>query len=118
MKNHWQGLTIFVDNPDVDMDNNISERMLRGPVLGRKNYWGNHSNWAGQLSAAMFSIVQSCAYNNISARAYLTWYLNEGIKKGSSPPDDEIGSFLPHNLAPDIRKKLRLCTPEETTLPC
>jgi len=25
MKNHWQGLTVLVDNPDVDMDNNIRE---------------------------------------------------------------------------------------------
>jgi len=48
----------------VDMDNNISERMLRIPVLGRKNYWGNHAVWAGQLSAAMFSIIQTCAYND------------------------------------------------------
>jgi len=48
MKKHWHGLTMFVDNPEVSMDNNISERMLRSPVLGRKNYWGNHVPWAGQ----------------------------------------------------------------------
>ncbi len=59
MKNHWAGLTLFVDNPEVDMDNNISERMLRGPVLGRKNYYGTRIHWASELSAAMFSIVQT-----------------------------------------------------------
>ena len=107
MKNHWQGLTVFVDNPDVDMDNNISERMLRIPVLGRKNYWGNHAVWAGQLSAAMFSIIQTCAYNDISPRAYLSWYLNECVKKGAAPSKDEIGCFLPQNLTADIRERLR-----------
>jgi transposase len=113
MKKHWQGLTVFVDNPDVDMDNNISERMLRSPVLGRKNYWGNYSLWAGQLSAAMFSIVQTCLSNSISPKEYLTWYLSECVKKGSAPLENEIDSFLPHNLTPDMRERLRVSKPGE-----
>jgi len=117
MKEHWTGLTLFVTHPEVPMDNNTSERALKDPVLGRKNYWGNHTNWAGQLSVAMFSIVQTCTRNNISPRAYLSWYLNECIKKGAAPSHDEISSFLPHNLSPDIREKLKVCTSQETTLP-
>jgi len=117
MKNHWQGLTVFVDNPEVEMDNNISERMLRIPVLGRKNYWGNHALWAGQLSAAMFSIVQSCTYNDISPKEYLTWYLSECVKRGSAPSEDEIGSFLPHNLTTDMREQLMVNKPEQLILP-
>ena len=54
MKEHWKGLTLFVNNPEIPMDNNLAERMLRPMVLGRKNYWGNHSLWAGKLTAAMF----------------------------------------------------------------
>ena len=117
MKKHWQGLTLFVDNPDVSMDNNISERMLRSPVLGRKNYWGNHSLWAGQLSAVMFSIVQTCISNNVSSKEYLTWYLTECVKRGAAPSEDEIDSFLPHNLTPDMREKLRVNKPGELILP-
>jgi len=118
MKTHWQGLTMFVDNPDVDMDNNISERMLRIPVLGRKNYWGNHAIWAGQLSAAMFSIIQTCISNNISPRAYLSWYLTECVKKGAAPSaEGEIGSFLPHNLTLDMRDRLRMSKPGELIFP-
>jgi len=41
MKRHWKGLTLFVDNREILMDNNLAERMLRPIVLGRKNYWGN-----------------------------------------------------------------------------
>jgi transposase len=117
MKNHWQGLTVFVDNPEVDMDNNISERMLRIPVLGRKNYWGNHALWAGQLSAAMFSIIQTCAYNDISSRAYLSWYLSECVRRGSAPPEDEMGSFLPQNLTTDIRERLKVNKPGQLIFP-
>jgi transposase len=38
LQEHWQGLTRFVDDPRIPMDNNISERRLRGPAVGRKNY--------------------------------------------------------------------------------
>ncbi len=117
MKTHWQGLTMFVDNPDLDMDNNISERMLRIPVLGRKNYWGNHALWAGQLSAAMFSIIQTCTYNDISPREYLTYFLSECVRKGAALSQDEITSFLPHNLTTDIRERLRMNKPEHLILP-
>jgi len=117
MKKHWLGLILFVDNSDVSMDNNISERMLRGPVLGRKNYWGNHALWAGELSAEMFSIVQTCISNNVSPKEYLTWYLSECVKKGSAPPEDEIDSFLPHNLTIDMREKLRVNKPGQLIFP-
>ena len=60
MKQHWKGLTLFVDHPQIPMDNNLAERMLRPMVVGRKNYWGNHSLWAGELTCAMFSIIQTC----------------------------------------------------------
>ena len=36
---HWEGLTVFVDHPEIPMDNNGSERTLRNPVVGRKNYY-------------------------------------------------------------------------------
>jgi len=112
MKEHWRGLTLFVDNPEIDMDNNISERMLRHMVLGRKNYWGNHSLWAGKLTVAMFSIVETCLLHGISLRAYLTYYLTECAKRGSAPSEDEIEAFLPHKLSEDIRERLRVSKPE------
>ncbi|MGB9677983.1 MAG: IS66 family transposase, partial [Candidatus Ratteibacteria bacterium] len=57
MKRHWKGLTLFVDSPEIPMDNNKAERMLRKVVLGRKNFYGNHSNWACELSMAMYSVI-------------------------------------------------------------
>jgi transposase len=108
MKNHWAGLTVFIDNPVVDMDNNISERMLRGPVLGRKNYYGTRCRWSSQLSAAMFSIVQTCQISDISPRAYLDYYFSECEKRGAAPDETEIESFLPHKLSDEAGEKLRV----------
>ncbi len=47
MKNHWEGLIIFVGNPEIPMDNNKMENGIRPCALGRNNYIGNHSLWAG-----------------------------------------------------------------------
>ena len=41
------------------MDNNTAERMLRNPVVGRKNYYGSGSVWSAHLAARMFSVLQT-----------------------------------------------------------
>ena len=56
MRNLWPGLTRFVDNADLPMDNNQAERALRGPVVGRKNYYGSGAQWSGALCATLFSL--------------------------------------------------------------
>lgn len=38
MLERWEGLTRFVADPRIPLDNNAAERALRGPVLGRKNH--------------------------------------------------------------------------------
>lgn len=117
MKEHWKGLTLFVDNPEIPMDNNLAERTLRPMVLGRKNYWGNHALWAGELSVAMFSIIQTCLMHQISPTAYLTYYLEECVKRRTPPSQNEIESFLPHKLDARTKKRLRTFSPEPRAPP-
>jgi transposase len=40
LSGYWPGLTVFVEHPEVPLDNNAAERAERGPVVGRKNYYG------------------------------------------------------------------------------
>ena len=58
---HWEGLTRFVDDPRIPMDNNTSERRARGPAVARKNFYGSGSLWSGRLAAAAFSIFATLA---------------------------------------------------------
>ncbi len=51
---HRDGLCVFVDRPDVPMDNNLSERMHRGPVIGRKLSFGSDSLDGALFSAMMY----------------------------------------------------------------
>ncbi len=102
MKNHWDGLIVFVDNPEVPMDNNRMENGIRPCALGRKNYIGNHSEWGGELSACMYSIIQTCIQNGINPKAYLNYYFTRSIKAEGKMDENEINSMLPGNLQENI----------------
>ena len=58
LERHWEGLTVFWDHPEVAMDNNAAERALRGPVVGRKNYYGSGSRGSARLAAVVFTILR------------------------------------------------------------
>ena len=39
----WPGLVTFLEHPAIPVDNNATERALRGIALGRKNHYGSRS---------------------------------------------------------------------------
>jgi transposase len=95
---HWTGLTVFVEHPEVPMDNNTAERAQRGPVVGRKNYYGSGAVWAGRLTALMFSLLQTLCLWNLNPRYWLTAYLTACAASGGEVPED-VEQFLPWNLS-------------------
>jgi transposase len=105
LQEHWEGLTRFVDDPRIPMDNNASERRLRGPALGRKNYYGSGSLWSGQLAAMLFSIFATLTMWKLNPRKWLQWYLESGAAQGGKAPAN-ITPFLPWNLTDEQRLKL------------
>ncbi len=80
-------------NPEIPMDNNKMENGIRPCALGRNNYIGNHSLWGGELSACMYSIIQTCKQNNINPRTYLQYYLEKCIEKNGDMSQEEINSM-------------------------
>jgi transposase len=114
LQEHWSGLTHFVDDPRIPMDNNLSERRLRGPALGRKNYYGSGALWSGRLAATLFSIVATLQLWQINPRLWLNWYLQSCAEAGSQVPSD-IEPFLPWNLSQDRRANLCLRSPQPKT---
>ena len=110
---HWTGLTVFVEHPEVPMDNNTAERAERGPVVGRKNYYGSGAVWAGQLAAMMFSLVQTLTLWKIQPRRWLTAYLEACAQAGGQAPPD-LDRFLPWNLTAERRQEWAVPGEEET----
>lgn len=102
---HWDGLTRFVDDLRIPLDNNRSERAMRSVALGRKNYSGSTSSWSGVLAAAMFSIIATLSLHGLNPRKWLTWYLN--ACPGCQIPQD-VSHYLPWNLTSDQHTDLSL----------
>ena len=97
LSKHWQGLTVFLGNPEVPMDNNKAERPLRGPVSARKGYPGSGSEWSAHLTAMMFSIFQTLSLWNINPKTWLRLYLEACTESDGKPPVD-ISHFLPWKM--------------------
>jgi transposase len=105
LQEHWEGLTRFVDDPRIPMDNNASERRERGPAVARKNFYGSGALWSGQLAAALFSILATLSLWKLNPRSWLSWYLQGCAAAGGKVPQD-IEPFLPWNLSPEKKKEL------------
>ena len=88
LRDHWTGLTVFVEHPEVPMDNNTAERSERGPVVGRKNYYGSGAVWSGRLAAMLFSLFQTLALWGFNPRLWLTAYLTACAEAGGQAPAD------------------------------
>jgi transposase len=102
---HWEGLTLFVDDPRIPMDNNTSERRARGAAVARKNFYGSGSLWSGQLAAAAFSLLATLALWGLNPRKWLAWYFDRCAAAGGKVPGD-IERFLPWNLSQEKKKEL------------
>jgi transposase len=68
---HWDGLTGFLDDPRVPLDNNAAERVLRGPVVGRKNFYGNRSEKGAEVAAILYTLIETAKLNGINPATYL-----------------------------------------------
>jgi transposase len=110
---HWPGLTRFVDDLRIPLDNKASERANRGPAVGRKNYYGAGSLWSGRLAAMLFSLFATLTRCGLNPRVWLTWYLESCAPHNGQAPAD-ITPFLPWNLTPERRQFLAL-DPDNTS---
>ena len=99
------GLTRFVADARIPMDNNASERSLRGAALGRKIYYGSGAEWSGQLAMMLFSVFATLPKWNINPRSWLRWYLDACATAGGQAPSD-LQPFLPWNLSAEQRRTM------------
>lgn len=67
---NYEGLTLFLSNPQIPIDNNGSERLLRSHVVGRKTWYGTHSKDGAEAAAIHFTLVESCKLNKVNPRQY------------------------------------------------
>ena len=101
--NHREGLSVFVDRPQVPMDNNLAERILRGPAIGRRLSFGSDSETGARFTAIMYSVVGTLSMNGIDVLRWLEAWLEACAKTGRKPPHD-LSPWLPWSMSEDRKR--------------
>jgi len=91
----WQALTRYMDDGQLEIDNNAAERALRVVALGRKNYLFCGSNAGGERAAAIYSLLGSAKLNGLDPELYL----HKVLERIPDHPISRIADLLPWNLA-------------------
>nr|WP_281248523.1 transposase [Stigmatella aurantiaca] len=71
MLNLWAGLTLFLTQPQVPLDNNHVERQLRDRVIGRKNHYGSKSKRGTEVAALFYSLIETARLRGEDPGHYL-----------------------------------------------
>jgi transposase len=94
MVHMWPGLVLCLDDPDIPLDNNGTERAARGPVVGRKNHYGSHSLRGTEVAASLYSLVESAKLNALEPRFYLRVAVRAGLRREVVPLPHEVKAML------------------------
>jgi transposase len=68
---NWPKLIRFVDDARIPLDNNATERGIRGPVVGRRNHFGSKSRRGTEVAATLYTLVETAKLHDIDPATYL-----------------------------------------------
>ncbi len=97
LERHRDGLTAFLRDPAVPMDNNAAERALRGAPIGRKLSFGSHSETGAELAGHLYSVFGTLALAGLRPYPWLMDYLRACAASGGRPPAD-ARAWLPWGM--------------------
>jgi len=89
----WPALLRYLDDPILDIDNNLAERTLRMVAIGRKNWLFAGSEAGAERAAVIYSLVATCKLSGIDPFAYF----RDVLARISTHPASEIDALLPPN---------------------
>src|ERR1700730_10927166 len=88
----WRGLTRFIDDGCIEIDNNTVERSIRPIKLNRKNALFPGSDGGADHWAVIASLIETCKLNDVDPLNYLTDVLSRIV---NGHPNSEIDQLLP-----------------------
>jgi gamma-glutamylcyclotransferase (GGCT)/AIG2-like uncharacterized protein YtfP len=95
MLKNWTALTRYIEDGDLSIDNNHTERTLRGIAVGRHNWVFLGSDRGGRTMAVLKSFVASCELVKIDP---LRWF-RDALSKIATRSIHELDTLLPHRWA-------------------
>ena len=98
---NWEALKRYTEDGDLSIDNNASERALRGIAVGRKNWLFAGSDNGGRTAAVLYTLVASAKRHGLDPFAYL----RDVIARISDHPASQVAELLPDRWRPLPREQ-------------
>ena len=98
-KNQWKSLSVYLTDPCIRLDNNLSENALRILALGRKNFLFVGHEEAGQNLAILQTITSTCRLHKVDTYEYI----KDMLIRIQTHPASRIDDLLPQNWNPTTR---------------
>ena len=92
-KNQWHKLIRYIEDGDLNIDNNRAERAVKPFVIGRKNWLFSNTANGAKASAMHYSLIETAKANGLVPFDYLTHCLEQLSKQKV-----DINSLLPWNI--------------------
>ncbi len=91
----WDALTRYVEDGRLSIDNNLSERLLRGIAVTRKNFLFLGSDRGGDRAAVIYTVVETAKLNGHNPEAYLSTVIDR-LARGHT--NNRLDELLPWNF--------------------
>ena len=93
---NWTALTRYCEDGNLEIDNNATERSIRGIAVGRGNWVFFGSDQGGHTAAVLRSFVASCQRVSVDPFAWL----KDVLSRIADHPITRLAELLPHTWAP------------------
>jgi transposase len=93
---NWTALNRYCEDGDLSIDNNATERAIRGVAVGRNNWIFFGSDQGGKTAAVLRSFVASCQRAGVDP---YVWF-QDVLSRIAGHPITRLAELLPHNWAP------------------
>ena len=105
--NQEKYLRVFLEDGEVPIDNNASERAIRGFCIGKKNWQMIDTIKGAHSSAIIYSIAETAKANNLKPYDYFVYLLEEIPKYMEQKDRTFLEELLPWSkkLPEGIRKQ-------------
>jgi len=92
-KNQWHKLSRYIEDGNLNIDNNRAERAVKPFVIGRKNWLFSNTANGARASAMHYSLIETAKANGLIPFDYLKYCLEQ-----LTNPKFDIESLLPWNV--------------------
>jgi transposase len=95
----WEPQEVYLKESEIEIDNDLVENAIRPTALGKKNWLFFGDADAGERSAIIYSIIESCRRHGVEPYTYL----HDVLRRLPSMTNRQIKDIVPKAWAAAIR---------------